>query len=94
MSSQQLVGAAGIGLVIANAWTGRQRKDLAPIFDSSFPREADNLSKRAAKEIGAELLAVGVLVLLAGGSAAASGAALAVIAALWLVFLLHRTPTT
>jgi hypothetical protein len=92
-AQQQLVGAAGLGLVVANAWTGQQRHDLAAILGSGDGGDVA-AAHAAARAVGVELLGVGALVLLAGSAGAAGNAAFAIIAALWLVWLMRRHGTT
>lgn len=94
-AQQQLVGAAGVGLVVANAWTGTQRTDLAQLFGTPAPGAAvDGFAPHhAAKAIGAELIGVTALVLVAGAGTSAGNAALAAIACLWLLFLAQHYGT-
>lgn len=87
--TQQLVGAAGLGLVAVNAWT-TQRVDFRGVFGDGDIGQAH----KAAKEVGAELIGVAVLVLVAGASQGGAQAALAVLACLWLVWLMRRGGTT
>lgn len=89
-AQQQLVGAAGIGLVVANVWTGPQRKSLAGVLGSSTAAVDTAAAHKTAKAIGGELLGVGALVLLAGASSSAGNAALIVLVALWVLWLTHR----
>lgn len=89
-AQQQIVGAAGIGLVVANAWTGQQHKDLAALLSGG--KDVDK-AHAAAKQVGVELLGVGVLVLLAGAGRSAGNAAAAVIVALWVLWLIKRNPS-
>lgn len=86
--SQALVGAAGVGLVVANCWTGQQRTNLAGLFGA---KTDDAKAHAAVKQIGAELLGVTVLVLVAGSSDGAAHACLAVLGALWLIWWLTHT---
>lgn len=90
-AQQQIVGAAGVGLIVANAWTGPQRAQLAGLAGGSGST-AD--AHTALKHLGAEAVGVGVLVLLAGGNAQAAGAAAIVLACLWLIFLAKRSGRT
>lgn len=88
-AQQQLVGAAGIGLVVVNAWTGPQRQQLAGMFAPKAPDTAD--AHKAAKQIGAELIGVAVVTLLAGSSGPAGNAAAAIAVALWIVWLARHS---
>jgi len=94
--TQALVGAAGVGLIAANAWTGQQRGQLAAVLGPDGAPGGTNTTQAhaAAKAIGAELLGVLVLVLVAGVGDGAGHACLAILAALWIVYLLNRTPST
>jgi hypothetical protein len=69
MSTSTLVGAGGLGLIVANAATGPQRAALAPVWTGSGDLAG---AHTAAKQIGVEALAVGALVLVSGQSRAAS----------------------
>jgi hypothetical protein len=88
--SQQLVGAAGLGLVVANAYTS-QRAELSGLWSAQ-----GDLSQAhtAAKQIGLETLGVGGLVLVAGVSNGAARTCLAVLGCLWVVFLMTRSAPT
>lgn len=94
--TQALIGAAGVGLVAANVWTGKQHGQLAAVLSGSGTPGADNTTQAhaAAKKIGAELLGVLVLVLAAGVGDSAGHACLAILLCLWVVFLLNKTPST
>lgn len=87
--SQQLVGALGVGLIAANAWTGPQRAQLRDVV-SSTPGDAAQ-AHTALKHLGAEVLGVGALTLIAGSSEGAGHVAALVLVALWVVFLMRRT---
>lgn len=85
--TQQLVGAAGIGLVAANLWTGKQRQQLAPLWAGSGDLAG---AHTVAKQLGVELVAVAALTLVAGTGPSQAGACLAIVVALWLVWLMAR----
>lgn len=93
-AQQQLVGAAGVGLVVANVWWGSQRETLSALFDSSKPATETDVYHQAAKQVGVELLGVGALVLLSGVSGKAGNACCAALAALWVLFLIQKTPAS
>jgi hypothetical protein len=87
--SQQLVGALGVGLIGANAWTGPQRAQLTAIVSSDPGDPA--AAHTAVKHLGAEVLGVAALVLIAGSSEGAGHVAALVLVALWVLFLIRRT---
>lgn len=89
-AQQQIVGAAGVALVAVNVWTGQQRKDFAAVLGEGGDTTA---AHTAAKQVGMELLGVGALVLLAGAGDSAGNAACAILAALWLLWLINRNKT-
>jgi hypothetical protein len=89
--TQQLVGVAGAGLIVVNAWTGPQRTRLGAITGSSGSTDD---AHAAVKEIGVEVLGVGALTLLAGLGGNGARAAVYVLGALWLVWLMRRAGKT
>lgn len=90
--TSQLVGAAGVGLIVANAWTGPQHVKLASVVGgitaggAGTPADAHE----AVKQLGIELLAVGALVLVAEQGDSAAHGALAAITCLWLIWAMRR----
>lgn len=87
MSSQQLVGLAGGALIITNLWTGPQHDALAPLWSGTGDLSG---AHKVAKQVGSEVLGVGVLAVAAGTSTTASRTTLALVAALWVLWLIHR----
>lgn len=83
-AQQQLAGAAGVGLIVANAWTGTQRQQLAGLLAGSAG--AQQGAHTALRNIGVESLFVFVLVLLAGTADSAGNAACVVLLVLWLLW--------
>lgn len=84
MSAQaQMVGAAGVGLIVANWATSDQRVIISGLWDGSGdPAHQD------VKKLGAQILGVGVLTLMAGSSGSAGNVAVAILAAFWLIWLM------
>lgn len=90
MSTQQnLVGAAAIGLVVANVWTGAQRPALAAVVSGTGPTAETHT---AAKQLGIELLGAGVLTLVSGSSSKAGNTGLLIVVCLWILWFIHRGP--
>lgn len=85
MSGEQaLVGAAGLGLVAANLWRDRSK------WSGLFGQGATTDSAAAAKRLGVEVLGAGALVVIAGTGDTASKTALAILGALWVLFLINN----
>lgn len=91
MSAQQnLVGAAAIGLVVANVWNGGQRPALAAVVSGSGPTDGTHT---AVKQVGIELLGAGVLTLVSGSSTRAGNIGLLIVTCLWILWFVHRPGT-
>lgn len=86
--AEDAVGLAGLGLIVVNAFTGPQRAALDPIIsgDGSLDSVA---AHKALMEIGAEIAGVVVLILVARTNNG-SKPAVAIVASLWLVWLMTR----
>lgn len=84
--TQQLVGAAGLGLIVANT-VSTQRADLAPLWSGSGDLST---AHTAARQVAVEVVGVGALVLIAGTSNATATACLCALGALWVLFLINR----
>lgn len=83
----QLIGAAGVGLIGANFWTGPQRSQLSAGFFSKGATAADTAAAQAVlKQLGAEALFVGVATLIGSTGDSGGNAMLAVIVALGIVW--------
>lgn len=85
--SATLVGAAGGGLILANLVAGSQRGELAPLWSGSGDLTG---AHTVVKHVGAEVVAVGALTLWAGSSSTGARAGLAILACLWVVWLIHH----
>ena len=85
-----LVGAGGIGLIAANFWLGGARKTVgAGLVKGAQPGTATNAHTEI-KKVAAELLFVGVAVLIASVNDTAATAMLAVIVALFVLWSIHH----
>lgn len=88
MDTRSIVIAGGLGLVGVNFWTSNQRPAIANVIFGD--KGADpNAARSALVGIGGELLLVLILVMMAGASEALSRTALAIIAALWVLWGIH-----
>lgn len=86
-SKSQLVGAAGVGLIAANFWTGPNRAALgAGLFSKNPTSDAQDAAHEAFKQVGIELLAVAVLTIVASTSDNLASACLAIIVALFILW--------
>lgn len=88
-AQQNIVGAAGLGLVAANFWTKQRAAVSAGAFNSSASSAASEKGHEALVTIGAELLFVGVATLLAGASASFGNAMIAVVIALGILWIIN-----
>lgn len=88
---QQLVAAGGIGLIAANFWLGgaRQTVTTGALTKGASPAATSDAHTEV-KRIAAELLFVGLAVLISGVSDAAGSAMLAVIAALAVLWAINH----
>lgn len=92
---QNLVAAAGIGLIAANFWLGGARQTVtAGSLKPGASGAATTASHTEVKKIAGELLFVGVAVLLSGISDAAGSAMLAVIVGLAVLWSIHHYTST
>jgi hypothetical protein len=88
---QTFVGAAGLGLVAANYWTGAARHDFAGGALTAGANAAQTAAAhKTLKILAVELLFVGGAVLIAGQSPAAGAAMSAMIAALFVLWAIHH----
>lgn len=89
--AQTVAAAAGASLVGVNFWTGPQRKAFTrgALSSSASPAQEESAHK-ALVQLAGELVFVGVAVLIAGGSSKAGGIAVAVFAALWILWLIKH----
>lgn len=90
MASAQVVGATGATLVLLNTWTGPGRAQLNGLFDSNASPADTQTAHQEMIKIAASLLFVGALTLIAGESAQAGNVAMAIIAALFIVWSINR----
>lgn len=87
MSTASLVGFAGAGLFAANEWTGPDRGIFSGVL---WHGEDPDQAHKALVRVAGELVLLGVLVVLAGQGGAWTTFALAVIASLWVLWLINR----
>lgn len=92
MNTQQtIVAAAGAGLVGVNFWTGPQRKAVTSgALNSSASSKQEGTAHTSIVQLAGELLFVGVAVLLAGAGGKAGSIVVAMIAALWILWLIKH----
>lgn len=87
--SQDLVGAALLGLVVADVMTAEHRPALAAMVTGNGP---DANTHAAVVQVGLQVLGAGVLTLVAGTSPKAGTACLTVVAALWVLWFVAGGP--
>lgn len=94
---QQLIGAAGFGLIAANWFlkkpggSGGQGAPLTSLlFNSGASKTQVGSASTALKEVLAELMVVVVLVVISGVSDTAGNFALVLVLGLWLVWAMTR----
>lgn len=88
-TKQDIVAAAGMGLIIADFWLGNSR---APIAAGIFGRAGGSAGNAHAdlKKYAGELLFVAVATLIAGVSDGAGSAMIAVMVALGVLWSIHH----
>lgn len=89
--TQTVVAAAAVGLLAANEWTNSDRG----VFGGVLWNGSDPAAAHAALvRVGGELLLVFVLVILAGLNGSWPMTVGAIVAALWVLFLMRRSTGT
>lgn len=90
MASATIVGATGSALLLLNEWTGPGRAQLAGLFDSSATAVQTSAAHKELVKIGASLLFIGALTLIAGQSEQWGNVALAIIASLFVLWAINH----
>lgn len=85
-TKQQLIGAAGVGLIAANFWTGSNKAAIGVLTKGDATSDQITASHAALKAIGLEVLFVAVAVLIGGASNQLGTAMLTMIVALFVVW--------
>lgn len=85
---QQIITAAGLGLIGLDMWKGKTRSDLGAVLTSSPAAGAIGTAHKDLIGVAAELLFVGGLVLVAGMNDQLATAGVAIMLALLLLWLM------
>jgi hypothetical protein len=83
---QTVVAAGGVGLVVANMWTGTQRQQVAQMFGGGSAPSAHT----ALVQLAGEMLFVVVATILAGVSDVWGALMAVVIVGLWLLWAMNH----
>lgn len=91
---QELVAVAGLALVGLDLWKGKARHDIGGILTANPKAGAIGTAHRDLVGIAAELIFVGALVLIAGMNDQLGTAAIAIIVALFVLWLMLHTSSS
>lgn len=84
---QNLVGAAGVGLVLVGAWTGNVHKEIT---GGLFHGGSADQAHTGLKTVAVELVAVAIMTVIAGASDGAGNLMLVLVVALGILFAINN----